>query len=83
MGLKTRAILIANVTTPTMDKSRKAAMKANEDVLNEAMIVRSCFNCTEAQWNKDFTEVKCTKFNAAPPAWCIACGCDAFDYIPF
>lgn len=66
-----------------MDKSRKAAMQANEDVLNDAMIVRNCFNCTEAIWSADNMQVMCAKYNQPPPAWCIACGCEHFDYIPF
>lgn len=85
MGLKTRAILIANLSYPSQRKSdeRSKAIQANEDVLNECMIVSSCFNCTHSDWSEDKTTVKCARHNMAPPAWCIACGCQDFDFIPF
>lgn len=85
MGLKTRAILIANLSYPTERKSdiRARAIQANEEVLNECMVVSSCFNCTHSEWNADFTAVTCAKHNVAPPAWCIACGCGDFDFLPF
>lgn len=85
MALKTRAILIANLAYPNQRKSdaRSQAIKVNEDILNECLVVSSCFNCTNSVWNDDKTVVKCMKYNATPPAWCVACGCEQFDYIPF
>ena len=85
MALKTRAILIANIAYPSQRKSdeRSRAIQANEDVLNECMVVSSCFNCTHSFWKNDYTEVTCNKHNMVPPPWCIACGCQDFDFLPF
>ena len=83
MVLKTRAILTVNITTATMDDERRKKMKANEDVLNEVLVVSNCFNCEHADWNRDHTAVKCTRHNMTPPLWCVACGCQDFDYMPF
>lgn len=84
MDLKTRAILIVNLmTSQKPSDSRLEAIKANEKVLNDCMVVSSCFNCDNSLWSDDKNSVTCRKHNMTPPAWCIACGCKDFDYIPF
>lgn len=75
MDIKTRAIV--TVDPKSLDKN------TFEEVLNMITVVRSCANCYHADWNADKTAVKCGKFNAAPPLWAVAMGCDAFDYLPF
>lgn len=83
MALQTRALLKLNIITTTTSPDRVKLVQVNEDMLNEVLVVRNCFNCDYSAWNKDKTAVNCTKFNATPPLWAIACGCEEFDYIPF
>lgn len=78
MKLKTRAILIHNITDGDVAKS-----DAIEAALNETLIVRNCANCTYSQWNEDKTTVYCDKALTAPPLWAVAMGCTNFDYLPF
>ena len=45
MDLKTRAILNVNLMMMSQKQSDIKAIQVNEDVLNDVMTVRSCFNC--------------------------------------
>lgn len=77
MNLKTRAILIRNITG---EPNKSAAV---EDALNETLVVRNCANCTFSQWNADKTSVYCEAMFTTPPLWAVAMGCAKFDFLPF
>lgn len=76
MDLQTKAILIVPI-----DGAEKDA--TFEESINRLCVVRSCANCYYSEWSKDKTAVTCERVKATPPAWAIAMGCSAFDYLPF
>ncbi len=76
MDLQTRAILIV----PIDDGEKDSAF---EESINRLFVVRSCATCYYSKWSADKTVVTCERVNSAPPAWAIAMGCGAFDYLPF
>lgn len=78
MELKTRAILVHNITGG--DKLKNEAI---ETALNETLIVRNCANCTYSQWNDTKTSVYCERALTTPPLWAVAMGCTNFDFLPF
>lgn len=77
MKLKTRAILLRNITG---DADSSAAV---ETALNETLVVRNCANCTHSQWNDEKTSVYCEAMLTVPPLWAVAMGCAKFDFLPF
>lgn len=77
MKLKTRAILVNNITG---DFDKTAAI---ETALNESLVVRNCANCIYSQWNEDKTTIYCEAMFTVPPLWAVAMGCAKFDFLPF
>ena len=77
MNLKTRAILINNITG---DVAKSSAI---ETALNATLVVRNCANCIHSQWNADKTSVYCDAMFTVPPLWAVAMGCAKFDFLPF
>lgn len=76
MDLRTRAIL-----TVPLDGSEKD--QAFEESINRLFVVRNCATCYYSKWSVDKTSVVCERVNQDAPAWAIAMGCQAFDYLPF
>ena len=78
MNLKTRAILIHNITGGDAAKS-----DAIESALNETLVVWNCANCVHGRWDEPKLTVHCDAMCTTPPLWAVAMGCSKFDYIPF